>query len=205
MKSLLFSCIFSLTFLQLQNQIMEFPFTPPKPFEKLKEKSILAKSYCLENSMDTNFCLLMDASIHSGKYRLFIWSFSQDSIMQAGLCSHGCCDNPWGLDYSADKPKFSNDHGSHCSSLGKYKVGKRGWSNWGIHVNYQLHGLEETNSQANTRQIVLHGWNMISDNETYPSGTPEGWGCPAVSNNFMRILDNILQNDSKPILFWIFL
>ena len=45
----------------------------------------------------------------------------------------------------------------------------------------QLHGLEETNQSAYDRIIVLHSWDMMSDEEIYPEGSPEGWGCPAVS------------------------
>ena len=35
---------------------------------------------------------------------------------------------------------------SYCSSLGKYKVGIRSYSKWGINVHYKLHGLEATNN-----------------------------------------------------------
>ena len=43
--------------------------------------------------------------------------------------------------------------------------------------------------------IVLHGWNSVQDKETYPNGSPEGYGCPAVSNNTMRYLDELLKNN----------
>jgi hypothetical protein len=38
----------------------------------------------------------------------------------------------------------------------------------------------------------------------YPEGTPEGWGCPAVSNLQMRKLDSLLKKEKKPLLMWIY-
>ena len=171
---------------------------------KLEEKAQKAYTFCKKNSYNTNFCVLTDMSIHSGKKRLFIWQFSNDSILNSGLCSHGCGDNTWASDETKDAPIFSNVSESYCSSLGKYKIGKRGYSNFGININYKLHGLDSSNSNAYSRFIVLHSWGYVPDNELYPSGTPEGWGCPAVSDNFMMYLDSMLIKQNKPTLFWMF-
>lgn len=37
----------------------------------------------------------------------------------------------------------------------------------------------------------------MSDEEIYPKGSPEGWGCPTISNNAMKELDPIIQNSKK--------
>jgi len=161
-----------------------------------------ALAYCHESTLDTSFMILIDMDIHSGRERLFVYDFSRDSIVDSGLVSHGCCDGSWGMDESKDSPLFKNVAESHCSSLGKYRIGARGWSNWGIHVNYKLHGLENLNDKAYERYIVLHSWEMVSDEEVYPDGTPEGWGCPAVSNALMKRLDERLST-SKDVLLWI--
>lgn len=173
-------------------------------FEKLKKRAKEARTFCLRSKMNTDICLLADMSVHSGKERFVVWSFSKDAILTAGLVSHGCSDYSWGKDHSKDSPVFSNSHDSHCSSLGKYKIGERGYSQWGIHVKYLMHGLEASNSNALPRAIVLHGWDAIEDHEVYPDGTPEGWGCPAVSNKFMTTLDGILKDRKKPVLLWVF-
>jgi hypothetical protein len=154
--------------------------------------------------MNTEFCILVDMSIHSGENRFFIYDFGKNSTIKSGLCSHGCCDNAWGSDYTKQNPVFSNIPGSHCSSVGKYRIGKRGYSNWGINVNYRLHGLETTNSKAYSRDIVLHSWDMVPDRELFPEGTPEGWGCPAISNKLMRELDKMLKKSHTPVLLWIY-
>ncbi len=170
----------------------------------LKTKASEARSYCEEKGLNTSYCILVDFSLHSGKKRMFVYDLEKDSVMAMGMVSHGCGDNPWGLDFTKSKPVFSNEHESHCSSVGKYRIGKRGYSNWGINVNYKLHGLESTNSNAYDRIIVLHSWKDIPNEEVYPDGTPEGWGCPAVSNDFMTYLDAILKEKDKDVLLWIY-
>ena len=172
----------------------------PTPTLRVEE----ALAYCKENNMNTDFCILVDMGTHSGIERMIVWDFKNNSIMKSGLVSHGCGPMTWASDDTKESPVFSNTPESHLSSLGKYAIGSRAWSNWGIHVKYWLKGLETTNSNAVKRVIVLHGWDSVSDGNIYPNGTPEGWGCPAVSNNMMRYLDSKLKNVDKPVLFWIY-
>lgn len=179
-------------------------FATHPPSYRTQSKAVEALAYCKANGFNTNYCVLIDMSLHSGKKRLFVYDFKNDSLMNSGLCSHGCCAGLWGVDWTKTKPKFNNIPNSHCSSLGKYKIGNRGYSNFGIHVNYKLHGLEPSNSKAYERYIVLHSWSMISDDEPYPKGTAEGWGCPAVSNAQMTYLDGLLKKTTKPVLLWIY-
>lgn len=171
---------------------------------RIAKKAEEALAYTKNNGLNTSFCILIDMNIHSGKERFFLWDFKQEKIILAGLSSHGCGIQPWGTSNTKDAPIFSNVPDSHLSSLGKYKVGKRGWSNWGIHINYKLHGLESSNSNAYKRQIVLHSWEAVSESETYPVGTPEGWGCPALSNEKMKELDAYLKKEETAVLLWIF-
>jgi hypothetical protein len=172
--------------------------------ERLFEKAIEAKIFCKKNHFNTDYCILIDMSLHSGKKRAYFYNLNNDSIMATGMCSHGCGSNPWSGTYTKDHPTFSNTPDSHCTSLGKYKTGKRGYSFWGIHVNYLLFGLESTNNNALKREIVFHSWEDIPAEEVFPDGIPEGWGCPAVSNNFMLRVDPILKNSKEPVLLWIF-
>lgn len=171
---------------------------------RLQNKAKEALEYCKKQQMNTNYCILIDMNIHSGRNRLFLWDFKANKIVLSSLCSHGCGDKPWGLDETKDAPIFSNQPDSHLSSLGKYKIGKRGWSNWGVHINYKLHGLDKTNSNAYKRIIVLHSWEAVENKETYPNGTPEGWGCPAINNEKMKELDGYLKNERTSTLLWIY-
>ena len=163
-----------------------------------------ALAYVESKGMNTDFCILIDFSLHSGYKRFFIWDFNAKRVVESFMVSHGAGNHSWSGTSSKDDPTFSNEDGSHLSSLGKYQIGERGWSNWGIHIKYLMHGLEETNSNALKRVIVLHSWELVTNEETYPEGTPEGWGCPAVSNEAMETIDGYLKGVEKPVLLWIY-
>ena len=173
-------------------------------FDSLKLKAQSAETYCLSRKLNTDYFFLIDMSRHSGLNRFYIWDKNADTIYKSFPVSHGCGNYPWNASFTKSNPKFSNENGSHCSSLGRYKIGERGYSQWGIHVKYLLHGLDKTNSNALKRQIVLHGWENVPDDEIYPFGTVEGWGCPALSNKNMTTVDSLLRLQHDPMLMWIY-
>ena len=41
--------------------------------QRLREKAQAGKAYCDKNGYKTNYCFLVDISIHSGKSRFFVW------------------------------------------------------------------------------------------------------------------------------------
>ena len=178
--------------------------SPAINIKATRTKAQEALEFSRSKNFNTDFCILIDMSLHSGVKRFLVWDFKKNTFTNSFLVGHGCCDNPWSSDKSKDNPQFSNVNDSHCSSLGKYKIGQRGYSNWGVNVKYILHGLESTNSNAVKRVIVFHSWEEVSDEEVFPNGTPEGWGCPAISNASFKIVDPILKASSKPVLMWIY-
>jgi len=178
--------------------------SPELNYKRLSNKAKEALTYCKAKEYNTTYCVLIDMSMHSGKKRAFFWDFTKGTIIASGLCAHGCGALPWGETNTKEKPVFSNTPDSHCSSIGKYQIGQRGYSQWGININYLLQGLESTNNNALKRQIVLHSWDDVDDEEVYPDGTPEGWGCPAVGNVFMKTLDEKLKAEKKSVLLWMF-
>ena len=169
--------------------------------KRLKPKADEAKAFCKSEGLSTEFCILIDMKRHSGKYRMFVWDFSKNSVTEAALCCHG-----YGMKSSKEKPVFSNVIGSHCTALGKYKTGARSYSNWGINVHYKLHGLEKTNNNAFKRLIVLHSHTPVSSKEIYPKSMPTEYskGCPITDDVMMRKLDDKLKKTKKPVLLWIF-
>ena len=187
--------------LEKKNKIKEIN---EKTLVNAKSKASEALDFCRANNMNTDFCILIDMSIHSGLKRMILWDFNQEKVEASFLVSHGCGDAPWGFDLTKENPSFSNKDGSHCSSLGKYKIGERGYSNWGVNTKYLMHGLEASNRNALKRTIVFHSWEAVPDDEVYPSGTPEGWGCPAISNASFKIIDPKLRYSSRPVLMWIY-
>lgn len=170
-------------------------------FTRLRSKANSALAYCKSKGLNKEYCILIDFSIHSGKKRFFVWDFSKDTIKYSGLCCHG-----YGMESTQEKPVFSNMEGSYCSSLGKYKIGARAYSRWGINVHYKMHGLDKTNNNAFKRWIVLHSHTPVADHDIYPKHLPLGWsqGCPVVSNEMMRKLDEMLKSAKTPLLIWIY-
>lgn len=162
-----------------------------------------ALSFCKEKGFEEDYYFLVDMNIHSGKNRFFIYDFIAEKVTDKNLVTHGSCDKFEDNETKWEKAKFSNKEGSHCSSIGKYKIGKRDYSSWGINVKYWLHGLEKSNSKAIERVVVIHSWNAVKNTEIYPKFSPLSWGCPAVSNEFMKVLDEKLKRSEKPVLLWI--
>jgi L,D-transpeptidase catalytic domain len=177
---------------------------PSVSITKTKAKAMQALAYCKAHKMNTIFCILIDMSIHSGCNRMVVWDFAKNKIIKSILVGHGCGASAWGQDGSKATPVFSNAFDSHCSSLGKYKLGERGYSSWGIKIKYLMHGLESTNNNALQRTVVFHGWDAMPNAEVYPNGSPEGWGCPTISNDNMRAMDAMLQNSNGNVLMWIY-
>lgn len=162
-----------------------------------------AKAFCKANNFNENYYFLLDFSIHSGKNRFFIYDFSSQTITDKKLVTHGTCDQFQENPDKWEKAAFDVRVNSHCSMKGKYKIGKRDYSSWGIKVKYWLHGLEASNKTAVERVVVLHSWNAVKNKEVFPRYSPLSWGCPAVSDDFMLALDEKLQATNKPVLLWI--
>jgi len=162
-----------------------------------------AKTFCKNNNLDTTYYFLVDLSIHSGKNRFFIVDLSTQKTTDQNLVTHGSCDVFGDNPKKWEKAKTSNRINSHCSMIGKYSVGNRDYSSWGINIKYWLHGLEASNNNAEKRVVVLHSWNAVKNEEIYPKYTPLSWGCPAVSDQFMTKLDSKLKNKKQNVLLWI--
>ena len=171
---------------------------------RIDEKAEKALSFCKANGYNTDFCILIDMKIHSGKNRMFVYDFNDKKVEREALCAHGC-----GKDdrkSTGAQPLFSNEEGSLLTSLGKYKTGIRSYSQYGINVHYKLHGLEPTNSNAFKRTVVFHSFTPVPSVETYPLHLPMGFshGCPVTDNDTMTWLDAKLKDTEKPVLLWIY-
>lgn len=171
---------------------------------RLDDKTKEALLFCQTKDYNTDFCILIDMKIHSGKHRMFVYDFNKQAIDRSALCAHGCGKGE--KKSTGSRPIFSNEEGSLLTSLGKYKIGIRSYSQWGINVHYKLHGLETTNNNAFKRIVVLHSHTPVPSTQIYPVHLPMGWsfGCPVTDNDTMTYLDSKLKNTKKPVLLWIY-
>lgn len=177
---------------------------PQKSTISLENRAKEAYEYAKANDLDLDHAVLIDFSRHSGKNRFFVWNFKENKPEIESLVAHGYGNT--GFESTNQKIVFSNTPNSYASSLGKYTLGERSYSKWGINIHYKMHGLEQTNNNAFKRYIVLHSYKMIPDEETYPSYLPLGFsqGCPVIDDETMRKVDKLLQTKKKPVLLWIY-
>jgi hypothetical protein len=162
---------------------------------RLQGFGLRLENYAKQGRYNTRYCFLADMQLPSGRNRMFLYDMQRDSIMAAGLVTHGS-----GTTYSEDI-QYSNEPGSYCTSPGRYKIGNAYYGKFGL--AYKLHGLDATNSNAYSRAVVLHGHSCVPDREIFPFEICESLGCPTVSPSFLNQLKSYLDNSDKPILLWI--
>src|SRR5690606_10981001 len=102
-----------------------------------------------------------------------------------GLVAHGEGNS------SYSKFKFSNKIGSNSTSLGRYKIGESYHGQFGL--AYKLYGLDETNSNAFKRYVVLHSHQCVPSEPVAPLPICMSQGCPTVSPEFLYKLDEFLK------------
>jgi len=171
--------------------------TSVKTIARLKQKALLAKSYVSSHALNEKTCFLIDMRLPSGKNRFFVYNLSSDSVEMAGLVTHGS-----GSENGDDELVFSNTPNSYCTSLGKYKMGKSYTGRFGL--SYKLYGLDNTNSKAFDRFVVMHAHECVPNDEVAPLPICLSQGCPTVSPAFLKQLKTCLDQSEKPILLWIY-
>lgn len=150
-------------------------------------------AYAKQHGYNTQTCFLIDMSMESGKNRFFIYDLKKDSVMDAGLVTHGSCNN---------ESKYGNEIGCGCTSLGRYKIGKPYKGKFGL--AYKLYGLDNTNSNAFKRFVVLHAHSCVPDGEVNPLPICRSEGCPTVSIPFLKKLASVIDGSKQPILLYTF-
>ena len=164
---------------------------------KLDTRGQTLQQYAKTNQYDTSICFLIDMSIESGKNRFFVYDLKKDSVIDAGLVTHGRCNESF-----LKGRKYGNEVGCGCTSLGKYKIGTPYRGRFGL--AYKLHGLDQTNNNAFKRFVVLHAHDCVPGEEVNPAPICQSDGCPTVSHGFLTTLATKIDKSPKPVLLWIF-
>lgn len=165
-------------------------------FAKTRSMAAEAKVFARRNGYSDLLCFLIDMSLPSGQNRFFIYDFRKDSLQNAGLVTHGRCNQNW-----LEGRKYGNAVGSGCTSPGKYKIGYSYNGRFGL--AFKLYGLDKTNSNAFRRFVVLHSHTCVPE-------TPVEYeicqsdGCPTVAPGFLQQLKPIIERSAKPVLLWIY-
>ena len=154
----------------------------------IQDKANVLKSYCREHGYNADYAILVDYGRLSLQKRLFVYDFGQDKIVMKSLAGHGSGGNS-----TVFRPDFSNAHGSHCSSLGHYKiVRERHMYNRPAVPAFELDGLDMTNSNALARGILIH-----------PSVGPLSWGCVTLPVVRYHQLSEFLKTQ-RNVIMWVY-
>lgn len=146
---------------------------------------------------NTKIAFFIDMKIKSGKSRFFVYDLVNNKILEEGLAAHGSGSE---TNVRGDL-KFSNEPNSNCTSLGSYSIGS---SYKGIFGKaYKLAGLDETNSNAAKRAIVLHPYSAVP-NEEQDYYISNSHGCPMVSEDFFKKLEKIIDGSKSKIILNIY-
>lgn len=139
---------------------------------------------------------LVDMNIMSGKNRFFVYDLKTNKIIDQGLVAHGV-----GSGVVVSPLKFSNQPNSYCTSLGKYCIGKSYMGTYG--KAYKLYGLDETNSNAYSRNIVLHKYDKVPYEE---QGQPICFslGCPMLNEVYYKRIDQLIAKSNPNIILSIY-
>ncbi len=140
---------------------------------------------------------LVDMKIKSGYNRFFVYDIANNKILDKGLVANGS-----GSETAVKGDlKFSNEPNSKCTSLGRYSIGKSYKGMFG--KAYKLSGLDETNSNAAKRAVVLHSYSAVpNDEQEYYISNSQG--CPMVSEVFFKRLEKIIDSSKSNIILHIF-
>ncbi len=169
-------------------------------YASLEQRADAALKAAKRHGLSTNYCLLVDYSVPSGKPRLYVWSFKSRKTVARTYAMHGA-----GGGSTARKPVFSNKPGSECSSLGRFEVTlERGIR---MKKSLRLKGLDTTNSNAYGRGLMVHGslWVNVNCWRKYiPLNRRSSQGCVTVSTRGFDYIDSLAHSESKPMLLWTF-
>ncbi|MGZ3739673.1 MAG: murein L,D-transpeptidase catalytic domain family protein, partial [Bdellovibrionota bacterium] len=137
------------------------------------------------------YVILIDMNRHSSVRRFYLFDLVSGKVERHNV-AHGAGSDPRASGYAKF---FSNVSGSDETALGAYRTAS---TYLGIHgLQLRLDGLENTNSRARDRGIVLHGANYVAD------GTRAGrsWGCPALDPHVSTSVINRVKGGAM-LLIW---
>jgi hypothetical protein len=164
--------------------------------EKLKQHARNLEAFAKTQNCSTHLGILIDMSIASRKNRFFVVDLQNDSVLVAGICAHGA-----GNDINREEVIFSNTPGSYYTSEGRYKLGAKFEGEYG--TGYRLLGLDSTNSNAFKRDIVLHSYYKVADEEN-ANVVCRSNGCPMLSPRIFKQAEKLIDAETKPVLMWIY-
>ena len=139
---------------------------------------------------------IIDYSLPSTERRLWVIDLARGKVLFNELVAHG---KQTGENIAR---AFSNDPGSHRSSLGAFLTGATYFGKHGLSL--RLHGLEPgINDRAEERAIVMHAADYVSEDLARKQGRiGRSQGCPAVRPAVARKLIDTIRGGTLVFAYY---
>ncbi len=190
--------LFTIIFLNTPIYVNKRELSTDFDVERFNQEVNIVNEMINSKSIYSNkIAFLVDMKIKSGKYRFFVYDLINEKIIDQGLVAHGC-GSETGI---GGELKFSNEVNSNTTSLGRYAIGK---SYNGIFGKaYKLYGLDESNSNALVRNIVLHQYSAVplEEQDHY---IVDSHGCPMINEQFFERVAKIIDASKSKIILNIY-
>lgn len=146
---------------------------------------------------NNRIAFFIDMKIPSGQNRFFVYDLKPNKIIDKGLVAHGSGSET----KIKGKLKFSNVQNSLSTSLGKYSIGNHYNGKFG--KAYKLYGLETTNSNAFSRDIVFHYYFDVpyKEQDNYICNS---YGCPMINKTYFDRIARIIDKSDSNIIMSIY-
>jgi hypothetical protein len=131
---------------------------------------------------------IVDFSKPSSERRMFLVDLTS-GLVSAFLVAHGRGSD---ADHDSLADRFSDEMGSHASSLGAYLVSEPYQGSHGLSI--RLDGLDSTNRSARDRAVVLHSQWYVSDKLAASGKVGRSFGCFVVDRAVIKQITQQLAN-----------
>lgn len=142
----------------------------------------------------------VDFSRSSAAQRFFVYDNREKKLIAKSKCAHGS-----GGGSTWNKPVFSNDPGSNCSSLGEYRLRCNDKMITYAAPCIRIDGLNKTNSNVAARGVVIHECPVIA--ESWTTGVPIpttpliSQGCFGISTPVFKMLQELVADGKQIYLY----
>lgn len=149
-----------------------------------------------EGELSKKLLTLVDLRLSSNKERLWVVNLDSGVVRMQTLVAHG---RGSGNEFARE---FSNEPGSHKSSLGFYVTAETYRGKHGLSL--KLDGLEEgVNDNARERAIVMHGADYVSRSFAERYGRiGRSYGCPSVPLGVHKELIPFIKEGSGLFIYY---
>ena len=142
------------------------------------------------------YLTIIDYTKPSSEKRLWVFDMKNSKLVSEQLVAHGQKTGGKNAKY------FSNNRGSHQSSIGVYVTGRSYNGRNGLSL--RLRGLDRGyNDKANQRAIVMHGASYVSKDFIKKYGMiGRSWGCPALEQRYAKSTIDKIKNGSVVVAYY---